>query len=76
MNNFLAPSMNARVCCVFAMMLLWAAQVSASEILQAELVSVATQPRAGAPMWVEVKLTSKSAKLREGRAGIQPSRAW
>src|SRR5687768_2757623 len=53
---------------VFAVVLaiFLAAKAKAAELLVAELTSVATQPRAGAPMWVELKLTSKSARLREG----------
>jgi hypothetical protein len=52
--------------CAFLMGLAIVSRAFAAELIQAELASIATQPRAGAPMWVEVKLTSKSPRLREG----------
>jgi hypothetical protein len=53
-------------CVAWTVALIFVSRMDAAELLKAELTSVATQPRAGAPMWVEVKLTSKSTRLREG----------
>jgi len=51
---------------LFALGLSAISRLSAAESLRAEVSSVATPPRAEAPMWLDVKLTSKSSALREG----------
>src|SRR5688572_21908561 len=70
MNGVCGTRAGSIVACRFfavAFTIFLAANAEAAESLSAELTSVATQPRAGAPMWVELKLTSKSARLREGK---------
>jgi hypothetical protein len=47
-------------------LMLAATTCSAVELLHAEINTVATLSRVSGPMWIEVKLTSKSTRLREG----------
>jgi len=51
---------------LFALGIFAISRLPAAESLRAEVSSVATPPRAEAPMWLDVKLTSKSSALREG----------
>ncbi len=52
--------------CCAALFSLLIVGTSGADLLHAEVASVAMLPRAAAPMWVEVKLNSKSTRLREG----------
>lgn len=51
---------------LFALGLFGTSRLTAAESLRAEVSSVATPPRPEAPLWLDVKLTSKSSVLREG----------